>query len=163
MLPLSRESHRPIRTFSLALILLLASIAASAAQGDDAARIVALVNNFRAAHGLAAVALDPRLSAAAQEHAKAMAASATFSHDEPDGNLTERMRRANYAFATVAENIAAGASTPEEAEATWEQSPPHARNLLNPSVRDAGVGHANGRGGASTDYWCLILAEPAPP
>lgn len=156
-----------LRAFLLALSLLLASFAAlstaSAAEGDDAARIIALVNEFRVAHGLAPVALDSKLSAAAQEHAKAMAASGRFSHDAPDGNLTERMRHANYAFATVAENIAAGAPTPEEVEATWEQSLPHARNLLNASVRDAGVGHARGADETSTDYWCLILAEPAPP
>ena len=152
-----------VRAFLVAATLSLAPFTVQAAQSDDAARIIALVNNFRAAHGLAPVALDSKLSAAAQQHASAMAESATFSHDKPDGNLTERMRRAGYAFATVTENIAAGAPTPEEAEATWEQSPPHERNLLNPSVRDAGVGHANRQGEAPNDYWCLILAQPAPP
>ncbi|MFZ0695192.1 MAG: CAP domain-containing protein, partial [Alphaproteobacteria bacterium] len=112
---------------------------------------------------LAPVAPDPKLSEAARRHARAMAASATFSHNGPDGNLTERMRRTNYAFATVVENIGAGAATPEEAAAIWEQSPPHARNLLNASVRNAGAGHARGPGEPFADYWCLILAEPAPP
>lgn len=156
---------RCLQALSLALAVLLGSFSVSAAPDDEAARVIARVNDFRAAHGLAPVAADPILSKAAQLHAEAMAESGAFSHDGPDGDLTERLRRAGYAFATAAENIGGGAPTPEETAAAWEQSPPHARNLLVPAVRDAGVGHAkaSGPGQPFTDYWCLILAEPAPP
>jgi len=156
---------RCLQALSLALVVLFGSFSVSAAPDDEAARLLARVNDFRTAHGLAPVVTDPKLSAAAQLHAEAMAESGAFSHDGPDGNLTERLRRAGYAFATAAENIGGGAPTPEEAAAAWEQSPPHARNLLVPAVRDAGAGHAkaSGPGQPFTDYWCLILAEPAPP
>jgi len=150
---------------ALALIALMLPVPALAG-GGEAAAVIAQVNAFRAAHGLAPVAAESRLTRAVQEHAEAMAASGAFVHDGPDGNLTERMRRAAYAFATAAENIGAGARTPEETVAGWIQSPPHARNLLVPSVVDAGVGHAAASANATRpfgDYWCLILAEPAPP
>ena len=151
-----------VRTFLLALTLLLAPVVATA-DDSEASRLIALVNEFRAAHELAPVALEAKLSAAAQEHAEAMAASGKFSHDAPDGNLTERMGRANYAFATVTENIGEGSPTAKETVAMWAQSPPHARNLLNESVREAGIGHAKAPGKYAADFWCLILAAPAPP
>ena len=145
---------------------LFATLPSPAAEGDGAAAVIERVNAFRNAHGLRPVASDPKLMAAAQAHAEAMAASGVFSHNGSDGSLTERMVRAGYAYATAAENIGHGARTAEETVAGWIQSPPHMRNLLEPTVRDAGVGHvmaaAKGHDPA-TDYWCLILGEPAPP
>lgn len=122
------------------------------------------VNAFRAENGLGPVALDGRLTQAAQAQAEAMAASGGLAHDGPGGNLTARLRRAGYAFSTAAENLGGGAPTPEETVAGWTQSPPHARNLLIAEIRDAGAGHAPGKpGDLYGDYWCLILAAPALP
>jgi uncharacterized protein YkwD len=138
-----------------------------AAADDETARVIARVNEFRAEHGLAPVLPGARLSAAAQRQAEAMAAEHQLDHDGPDGTLTQRMARAGYAFAVVAENIGGGTPSPEETVAAWIQSPRHARNLLVASVRDAGVGHALSSPGDPKarfgDYWSLILAEPAPP
>lgn len=146
--------------------VLVAAPPSPAAQSDATTAVIERVNAFRGAHGLKPVAPDPKLMAAAQAHAQAMAASGVFSHNGPDGNLTERMVRAGYPYATAAENIGYGARTAEETVAGWIRSPPHMRNLLEPTVRDAGVGHvtaaAKGRDPA-TDYWCLILGEPAAP
>ncbi len=141
-----------------------AAIAPGSAAGDELARLVAAVNEFRAANGLDPVALDERLSEAAQGQAEARAAAGGLGHDGPNGGLTARLQRAGYAFATAAENLGGGAPAPEETVAGWTQSPPHARNLLIAGIRDAGAGHAAGKpGDLFTDYWCLILAEPALP
>lgn len=161
---------RVLNGFALAIIALalISPWAVStllAASGGDAARVVEQVNAFRAAHGLAPVVIEARLSNAAQRHAEAMAKSGTLSHDAPDGSLTQRMVRVGYAFASAAENIGGGERTPEDAVAAWIQSPLHAHNLLVASVRHAGVGHATAEADAAgvpySDYWCLILAEPA--
>jgi uncharacterized protein YkwD len=126
-----------IIAFGFALIALTVCFPSLAAD-SEAALLVDRVNSFRAAHGLAPVALETRLSAAAQRHAEAMAASGVFSHDGPDGTLTERMVRVGYAYMEVAENI--GGGTP-------------------------GVGHARAArpDAPFADYWSLILAEPVPP
>ena len=147
-------------------LAVFAALPSIAAESDETTAIIERVNAFRIEHGLKPVSPDPKLMAAAQAHAEAMAKGGVFSHNGPDGTLTERMVRAGYPYATAAENIGYGTRTAEETMAAWIQSPPHMRNLLEPSVRDAGVGHftaaAKGHDPA-TDYWCLILAEPAPP
>ena len=145
---------------------LFTALPSPAAQNDETTAVIERVNAFRDSHGLRFVAPDPKLMAAAQAHAEAMAASGAFSHNGPDGSLTERMVRAGYPYATAAENIGYGTRTAEETVAAWIQSPPHMRNLLEPNVRDAGVGHvtATAKGhDPATDYWCLILGEPAEP
>jgi uncharacterized protein YkwD len=153
-----------IIAFGFALIALTVCFPSLAAD-SEAALLVDRVNSFRAAHGLAPVALETRLSAAAQRHAEAMAASGVFSHDGPDGTLTERMVRVGYAYMEVAENIGGGTPTAEETVDAWVQSPGHARNLLLAPAHNAGVGHARAArpDAPFADYWSLILAEPVPP
>ena len=93
-----------------------------------------------------------------------MAETGVLAHKTPAGNLTERLAAAGYAFSEAAENLGGGATTAEETVLGWEQSPPHARNLLVPSLKQAGAGHAPGKlGDLYRDYWCLILASPALP
>ncbi|MGB8274110.1 MAG: CAP domain-containing protein [Alphaproteobacteria bacterium] len=144
---------------------LLVGLPAAVRAGDDAARMVTRVNAARAEHGLAPIAIDLRLTRAAQSHAEAMAAGGALFHDGADGTLTERMARVGYAFAVVAEDVGGGTAGPEETVAVWLQSPRHARNLLLPEVRHAGIGHARAAPGktAYSDYWSIVLAKPAEP
>lgn len=139
-------------------------MAAPAFAGDDTAAIIAAVNGVRAAHGLAPVTVNEKLSRAAQAKAEAMAESGALAHNGPAGNLTERLAAAGYAFSEAAENLGGGAQSAKETVQGWAQSPPHARNLLVPSLKEAGAGHAAGKpGDLYGDYWCLILASPALP
>lgn len=142
----------------------LAAYPLPARAADDAAALIAAVNEVRSAHGLAPVAINEKLAGAAQAQAEAMAAAGVLAHHTAAGNLTERLGAAGYAFSEAAENLGGGAASADETVLGWEQSPPHARNLLIPSLKQAGAGHAPGKpGDPYGDYWCLILASPAAP
>lgn len=152
------------RLFAAAVLAVLVIAVPHAFAGDDAAALIAAVNSVRSAHGLAPVTADEALMRAAQAKAEATAESGALAHNGPAGNLTERLKAAGYAFSEAAENLAGGAQSAEETVLGWEQSPPHARNLLVPSLKQAGAGHAPGKpGDLYGDYWCLILASPALP
>ncbi len=165
-----------------AAALLLASCAAQAG-GDGArpaqearapipsgpeARLLEAVNAARAARGLAALRLDPRLARMADSQAHAMATEDFFAHRGPDGQgLTARLATFGYPYSFAAENLAAGLHDADEAVAGWLQSPPHRRNLLAKEARDAGTGYAfkpHDDGAAPyRTYWVLDVAAPAEP
>ncbi len=126
-------------------------------------RMLARANAERAAAGLPPLALDPRLSAAAQRHADDMLLRSYYSHVSPDGDdPAARVRRSGYVFRLVAENIARGPFSVDEAMDNWLASEDHRRNLLNPGFRDFGVGVAVGRNSVGdTVLWVQDFGRPA--
>lgn len=60
-----------------------------------------------------------------------------FDHRE----FIERVREEGYPSSFVAENIAAGRSTPEAVMEQWLNSPGHRNNILNSEYTEIGVGH----------------------
>ncbi len=123
------------------------------------ARMVALVNNERRAAGLVPLSIAPELMAAAQEHSWDMALSGLISHTGSDGRgAAQRMRDSGYPWRRCGENIAVGQTTPEEALAFWMNSPPHRANMLDPGMRELGVGHVQQSTGHG-HYWTLNLGE----
>jgi uncharacterized protein YkwD len=160
----------------LVVVSLLASGAAAA--GRDArsqgieittgARLLAAVNDVRATHGLRPLRASVELERAARAHSVAMLSSGRFAHASADGtSFGARIRRyyspTGFASWTAAENLLTSASvlSARRAVALWLQSPPHRQNLLDPTLRDAGIGAAFtgsargdfGRGGA----WVVTL------
>jgi uncharacterized protein YkwD len=147
----------------LVLLALSASASASAAcPGDvvaptsDTARDAALavvcdLNVIRAEHGLRPLRSDWRLSNGAQRMAADMASHQYFSHVTPDGRrLVDRIAPTGYTRATsvlLAENLGWGSnelSSPLEIVLGWMDSPAHRRNVLDPALRDVGVGVVEG-------------------
>ncbi len=121
-----------------------ASPAPEAALPTQSDRLLTEINATRARHGLGGLRADPRLAAAAGDHAADMATRDFFDHRAPDGSgLSARMVRAGYAYSQVAENIAGGHERAEDVVATWMLSEDHRRNLLNPEVADAGIGYVD--------------------
>ncbi|WP_162787252.1 CAP domain-containing protein [Notoacmeibacter marinus] len=118
------------------------------ASGDQA------VNRLRADKGLPPLSRDGGLVRAAQKQAEAMAARETMSHSA-GGNFAARVRP-YYRGQHYAENIAAGQTTLGAAVASWIQSPPHRRNILNKHMRAYGIASAKSAGG--TRYWAMVLA-----
>ena len=57
----------------------------------------------------------------------------------------------------IAENIAEGQDTADEAMSDWLGSTYHRRNMDNPSYTDMGIGVATARGGDR--YWTLDLGR----
>ena len=66
--------------------------------------------------------------------------------------------RAGFDWREVAENIAGGQRTPEEAVASWLESAPHCANLMSPAYTQTGVGYAPA--GAGGPYWAQVFATP---
>lgn len=113
------------------------------------AAVLCLVNRERSAHGLNALAPNARLQQAAQSHTESMAFGNYFEHVGPGGDTpVERMRAAGYIYSSrlgyeVAENLAWGTlwlGSPRAVVASWMASPPHRANILDPRLRDSGIG-----------------------
>ncbi len=109
-------------------------------------QIFALGNQARAQAGVAKLAWDPALAAAALQHCRRMAAEGPISHrygGEPD--LTSRAAQAGAHFSVIEENVAVGPS-PSAIHQAWMQSPGHRENLLNPEVDHVGISVVYSRG-----------------
>lgn len=70
------------------------------------------------------------------------------------------MTRAGYSWKAVAENVAAGQSTAEEAVRTWLESPGHCENLMSPGYSETGIAHAINREAEKGIYWVQVFATP---
>jgi uncharacterized protein YkwD len=118
-------------------------------------QVVDLVNAERSAVGVAALAVDTRLAAAAQAHSEDQAQTLTMSHTGSDGStLSDRVSAAGYPWSTIGENVAAGQATAQAVVAAWMGSSGHRANILNPSFVHLGVGVAYATGGYGI-YWTL--------
>ncbi len=93
-------------------------------------------NAERARYGLPALTLDPSLEATARRHAAWM----TNSHNLQHSSIG------------VAENIAWGQHSAEEAMSSWMSSSGHRANILNGSYRRIGVAAYTATDGSC--YWC---------
>jgi uncharacterized protein YkwD len=103
------------------------------------------VNTVRRGVGLKPLELDPRLTTAAQAHANDMLARSYYNHNSPEGTTPrQRARAAGFAADVVAENIAAGQTSTEDALGAWLHSTDHRRNLLDPRLTHIGIGMALG-------------------
>lgn len=130
-----------------------------------AEQVLSLVNDFRSLNSLAPMRLNNQLNAAAQGHSQNMATQDFFAHRGNDGStFDQRIRSAGYRFSTAAENIAAGYATAAAVVNGWINSPGHRANMLNPNMREVGVGHvflSNDPGAEQwRHYWTLNLAAP---
>jgi uncharacterized protein YkwD len=107
-----------------------------------------LVNQRRAASGLARVAHDRRLARAASGFSSAMVRERFFDHVSPEGStLSGRARAAGFHGGTLGEAIGWGAGalgTPAAIVELWMNSPPHRAILLGAQFHRVGLGVAMG-------------------
>lgn len=145
-------------------LLLLAGQPLLAEDFGPRPELLAELNRERLRAGLVPLMSNGRLDLAAQAHADDMARNGTLSHTGGDGSqLRDRLTRAGYAFRLAAENVAAGTPNGSATVQLWLMSEGHRRNMLEPDVREVGIGHARpplGRPTGYTDYWTLVLAAP---
>lgn len=118
--------------------------APAVAMSDYGAQVVELINRERANAGCPALTIDVTLTQVAQNHSQDMAVKDYFDHTGADGRSPfQRMTDAGYRFKMAAENIAAGAKSPEDAVRLWMDSAGHRANILNCSLRETGVGYVD--------------------
>jgi uncharacterized protein YkwD len=96
-------------------------------------------NAERTRRGLPALVRDEALDRFAYAKGLEMASRAYFGHTNPDGvTFQDRLRAFHWPNSYAAENIAFDRDEPH-AHAAFMNSPPHARNLLDPRERRFGV------------------------
>ncbi|MDT7845492.1 CAP domain-containing protein [Streptomyces justiciae] len=121
-----------------------------------ASQVVDLTNRERARHGLPALTVDARLTAAAQAHSTDMIARAFYSHTSPDGSHPwDRAAAAGASRRSIGENIACGQRSPAEVVEGWMNSPGHRANILKPDFTHIGTGFAGG--GSAGTYWTQLF------
>lgn len=123
---------------------------------DFEQRVVELVNNERKSRNLPPLKRMTDLDYAARYHARDMAEDGYFSHNSYDGgqmicNWDTRIGKFYSGWSSLAENIAAGYTTPENVMSGWMNSSGHKANILSTSNREIGVGYWPG--GSYGHYW----------
>lgn len=126
-------------------------------------RVLELTNIERSKLSLSPLTLNTQLLNAATNHSQNMALQDFFSHTGKDGSsLGSRISATGYKFSAAAENIAAGSSTPEQVVSSWMNSSGHRANILNPNLKEIGIGYyflANDTGTENWNhYWTQVFA-----
>ncbi|HMB12357.1 CAP domain-containing protein [Saliniramus sp.] len=112
---------------------------------------------YRAQNGLGPVRVDRSLMRAADEQARAVAAMDDLDHHAA-GRFGKRMTR-NGINGAAAENLQAGAQTPERVLERWQASTYHDENLLMPEARRIGLVKAEAPGTRFGKFWVMVLAD----
>lgn len=121
----------------------------------------AMINDYRAGHGLKPLSLSAKLTLAAARHARDMARQDRISHRGSDGSDPwARVAKTGYGARLAAENVAAGQRSFAEALQGWKASPGHNRNLLLRDATDMGIALAVRPDGRYRTFWTLVLGKP---
>lgn len=102
------------------------------------------------------------LGEAALMHSRDMAAKRYFSHQGKDGSQAgERASRAGYAWRRIGENIAFGQRTPQDAVASWLDSPGHCANIMHPGFTEMGAAYGlTPERQTGVIYWTQVFGTP---
>jgi uncharacterized protein YkwD len=122
------------------------------------AKVVEAHNRIRAEQKLLSLAVSEKLQAAAQSHARDMAARRKMTHQGSRlSRLPDRIKAQGYPYRRVGENVAMGQFTVDRLMKGWMDSPPHKRNILG-GFSQIGVGCAIAEDGKP--YWCVNFGLP---
>ena len=110
------------------------------APSSESDQVLSLLNGYRAANGLPALAVAGDATAKAQEHSDATAAQGTLFHSSSlDSGIQP-------GWTILGENVGVGGS-PAQLESMFEGSGPHRDNMLNGAYNQVGIGVAHGGDG----------------
>ncbi len=117
--------------------------------------VLGYTNYERCLQGIAPLAQNSLLDAAAQGHSDAMVKQKFLDHTNPYAGSSpmDRVTAAGYAWSVVGENIARGPNSPKIVVASWMASDEHRAHILNPAFVDMGIG-VNGL------TWTQMFAAP---
>jgi len=121
------------------------------AQSDPVFDLLGRIDALRRQNGLAPLALNDQLAAAAQRHSQDMANTGSVDHTGSDGSTPEqRIAASGYGPSIIAwgENIyGGGIATADDAWGFWTTSAVHRNNLLSERYREIGIGVAGSANG----------------
>jgi uncharacterized protein YkwD len=125
-------------------------------------RMLDSVNALRAEAGVAPVALDARLTAAAQAHATDMSRQRRDWPFGADGTSPyDRVQRAGYGGALVAELYAQTFETELDTLAAWVDDGAWGAEILDPAATDMGFAWQQDPSGLL--WWVIVMGERASP
>ncbi|MFH8388749.1 CAP domain-containing protein [Streptomyces sp. NPDC018036] len=121
------------------------------------------VNSARAAAGCPPVRLDDRLTAAARDHAGAMAARGSLGVESPDGvSVYHRVVSAGYPYLTIGEHLVSGPRSPREFVEYCLSADQPRRTLCDPAFDQAGIARVPDPRTGNV-YWTALWARPFSP
>lgn len=126
---------------ALALALFLATAPAHAAPSADELRTCEIINEQRAANGVAPLRFSDELSAAAKFHSDDLAAHGGNCdlHNSCNGEIwSKRVGRYYPGWVALGENVATSVSDPEQIVTGWMNSGGHRVNILSSSFTEVG-------------------------
>jgi Uncharacterized protein with SCP/PR1 domains len=102
-------------------------------------QVLELMNEERQKVGVSPLTMNNEISALAQIRAQEI--TNLFSHTRPNGSsFYSIIVNNNLPYSNIAENIAAGQTTPQSVMTSWMNSPGHKANILNPALKEVGIG-----------------------
>lgn len=132
--PTSHIVHRPPATSAPA------NSPSSNFDATGEAQLVDLINQARAAEGLALLTVDTRLTEAARKHTELMVQHSALSHQfDGEAAMQQRFADAGLPSDREGENVDLDQNVPAAHQALMD-SPPHRHNLLGPDYNVVGVG-----------------------
>jgi uncharacterized protein YkwD len=134
---------------------------------ETAKKIVDQTNALRKKEGRKLVATAAKLTDTAKYFADHMARNDEYGHRADGNNPDDRVKRHEYQFCLIAENIAYAFDSSgfevgllaDQFATGWEKSPPHRENMLDPDVTETGVAVA--RSEKTGHYYAVqLFARP---
>jgi len=123
--------------------------------------VIEEINLVRELHGVAPLAIDGRLAAAAEVHNRDMARNAFFSHVGSDGSTpSERVARVGFAASTVGELLAANNGVPSVVVEAW-MTQGQRDAVLDEGYTHIGAHYVFEPGAPYNHYWTVKLARSA--
>lgn len=149
-----------MRLFILILFLLVSSLADAKSVAE--ARVVSLINTFRASGArcngaggvrLSAMRWNNTLAKAARTHALNMGSKKFVSHYYQGIGPRTRVTRAGYSYSRMSEIIFLGNGGASRAVNWWKNSRIHCWAISNPLYTEVGAAQYNGA-------WVVVMARP---
>jgi uncharacterized protein YkwD len=147
---------------AVAGLLFAFSLEASTIEPEN---VLAAINAVRAEAGVSPLALDERVSLAAEDRMREMEEQGYWAHEGPGGESPFRwLAHRSYRFLRAGENLARGFETSEVMIEAWLESPGHRANLLSPNFTSIGVAIIDGftTGRATGKSVVVMFADELP-
>lgn len=133
---------------------------------------VRLINDFREENGLEPLEISEEISLASAHYAHDMAKYDAYGDPEPhvsgpsdyypqNADLKVRMNNEGYYADGYGENIASGQKSAREVFTAWQESPPHRKMMLNPSMTTIGIGLVENPDTAPGLFWVTNFGTEA--